>query len=119
VDRWPTSATGTVRHVADASDLRPPVWTGHVALRTHDTVGAARFYEQIGMRPVEVGEHFAVREMRGGTHLALRHDPGHIDPGPVGWDLMVDDLDAMHDRWQAEVLPVTVIIDGPPSRVRG
>jgi catechol 2,3-dioxygenase-like lactoylglutathione lyase family enzyme len=102
--------------MADGRDLRPPVWTGHIALRTRDTATAARFYERIGMRPVEVGEHFAVLEMRGGTHLAIRYDPEHVAPGPVGWDLMVEDLDAIHDHWQAAGLPVTVIADGPPHR---
>jgi catechol 2,3-dioxygenase-like lactoylglutathione lyase family enzyme len=98
------------------ADRRPPVWTGHVGLRTRDTVVAARFYERIGMRPVEVGEDFAVLEMRGGTHLAIRYDPEHTGPGPVSWDLMVEDLDVAHDQWQAEGLPVTVIVDGPPHR---
>jgi catechol 2,3-dioxygenase-like lactoylglutathione lyase family enzyme len=102
--------------MADGRELRPPVWTGHIALRTRDTATAARFYARIGMRPVEVGEHFAVLEMRGGTHLAIRHDPEHVAPGSVGWDLMVEDLDAIHDHWQAEGLLVTVIADGPPHR---
>ena len=106
----------TVVVVGDSPARRPPVWTGHVALRSGDPGVAARFYEQIGMRPVEVGDHFAVLEMRGGTHLAIRHDPEHIAPGPVRWDLMVEDLDATHAQWQAEGLPVGVIVDGPPHR---
>src|SRR5262249_29903599 len=64
------------RHaIAEPPDLRPPVWTGHVILGSSDTVAAARFYEQIGMRPVQVAEHFSVLEMRGGTHLAIRYAP--------------------------------------------
>jgi catechol 2,3-dioxygenase-like lactoylglutathione lyase family enzyme len=102
--------------MAEATDLRPPVWTGHVVLRSSDPTAAARFYQQIGMRPVQVGEHFAVLEMRGGTHLAIRHDPDHLAPGPASWDLMVDDLDAIHDKWQADGLPVTPVVDGPPHR---
>jgi hypothetical protein len=108
--RFPLRLTGappgaTVMLMVDVSDRRPGVWTGHVGLRTRDTAVAARFYERIGMRPVEVGEHFAVLEMRGGTHLAIRYDPEHIEPGPVGWDLMVEDLDGAHDQWQAEGWP--------------
>jgi catechol 2,3-dioxygenase-like lactoylglutathione lyase family enzyme len=102
--------------VVDVSDRRPGVWAGHIVLQTRDTAVAARFYERIGMRPVEVGEHFAVLEMRGGTHLVILYDPEHVEPGAVGWDLMVEDLDAAHDEWQAEGLEVTVIVDGSPHR---
>jgi hypothetical protein len=105
------------RHaMAEPADLRPPVWTGHVILGSRDTIAAARFYEQLGMRPVQVAEHFSVLEMRGGTHLAIRYDPEHAVPGPTAWDLMVDDLDAIHDKWQAQGLPVGAITDGPPHR---
>jgi Glyoxalase/Bleomycin resistance protein/Dioxygenase superfamily len=85
-------------------------------LRIGDAIAAARFYEHIGMRPVQVDERFAVLEMRGGTHLAIRHDPEHVAPGPASWDLMVDDLDAVHDAWQARGLSVSPINDGPPHR---
>jgi hypothetical protein len=79
-------------------------------------VTAARFYEQIGMRPVQVEAHFSVLEMRGGTHLGIRRDAEYVGSGPVGWDLMVDDIDVSHARWQADGLPVTSIVDGPPHR---
>jgi catechol 2,3-dioxygenase-like lactoylglutathione lyase family enzyme len=102
--------------MVETPDPRPPAWTGHVSLHTSDTTAAAQFYEQIGMRPVQVGEHFAVLEMRGGTHLAIRHDPENVAPGLAAWDLMVDDLDATHDRWLAAGLPVTPIGEGPPHR---
>jgi catechol 2,3-dioxygenase-like lactoylglutathione lyase family enzyme len=92
------------------------VWTGHVLLQSRDPVTAARFYEQIGMRPVQMEAHFSVLEMRGGTHLGIRHDAEHVASGPVGWDLMVDDIVASHARWQADGLPVTSIADGPPHR---
>jgi hypothetical protein len=68
------------------------------------------------MRPVQIEEQFAVLEMRGGTHLGIRHDPEHAAPGPAGWDLMVDNIDATHDQWQAMGLPVTGITEGPPHR---
>jgi catechol 2,3-dioxygenase-like lactoylglutathione lyase family enzyme len=81
------------------------MWTGHIVLHTARLAAAARFYEQIGMRSVAVAEKFAALEMRGGTHLAIRYDPGQVAPGPVGWDLMVDDIDLIHDMWQAEGVP--------------
>jgi hypothetical protein len=54
--------------------------------------------------------------MRDGTHLAIRHDAEHAAAGPVGWDLMVEELDATHHTWQAAGLSVTPIADGPPHR---
>ena len=103
--------------MAEVPDVRPPVWTGHVFLHTADLAASARFYEQIGMRSVAMMEQFAALEMRGGTHLAIRYDPEQVAPGPVGWDLMVDDIDATHDKWLAEGLTVTDIVMESPHRV--
>jgi catechol 2,3-dioxygenase-like lactoylglutathione lyase family enzyme len=102
--------------MVDAANFRPSVWTGHVFLPTADITAAVRFYEQIGMRPGAVMEDFAALEMRGGTHLAIRYEPEHVVPGPAGWDLMVDDIESTHAQWQAQGLPVTVIVDGAPHR---
>jgi hypothetical protein len=55
---------------------------------------AAGFCDWIGMRSVEVGEHFAVLEMRGGTRVGIRDDTEHIAPGPIGWHPMEEDLNA-------------------------
>ncbi len=82
-----------------------------------DLSGLAHFYEKIGMRTVAVFEQLAAMEMRGGTHLLIRYDPEQVAPGPVGWDLMVDDIDATHDKWQAEGVPVTDIVMESPHRV--
>ena len=103
--------------MAEMPGSRPPLWTGHVFLHTADLAASARFYEQIGMRSVAVMDDFAALEMRGGTHLAIRYDPEQVAPGPVGWDLMVDDIDVIHDKWQAEGLPVTDIVMESPHRV--
>jgi catechol 2,3-dioxygenase-like lactoylglutathione lyase family enzyme len=107
-----------VAAVADTPDCRPPVWTGHVVLPAADVAAAARFYEQIGMRPVAVSEHFAALEMRGGTHLAIHHDPQPVVLDAVPWDLMVEDIDSTHDTWHAEGLLVTDIVkeDRSPHR---
>ena len=102
--------------MAATADSRPPVWTGHLSLNTADLGSSVRFYEQIGMRRVAVFEQFAALEMRGGTHLAIRQNPDQAIPGPVGWDLMVDDIDATHDQWQAEALPVSEIVMESPHR---
>ena len=102
--------------MARTPDARPLLWTGHVFLHTADLAAAARFYEQIGMRVVAVMEHLAALEMRGGTHLLLRPEPEQVVPGPVDWDLMVDDLDLTHDKWQAEGIAVTEIVMESPHR---
>src|SRR6185369_3467251 len=98
-------------------DARPPLWTGHVFLYSADLAASARFYETLGMRTVAVFEQLAAMEMRGGTHLVIRYDPDKVAPGRVGWDLMVDDIDATHDKWQADGVPVTDIVMESPHRV--
>lgn len=103
--------------MADTADARPPVWTGHIVVYTADITASVRFYEPIGMRSVAVMQEFAALEMRGGTHLAIRYDPVKAVPGAVGWDLMVDDIDATHDQWQEERLPVTDIVMESPHRI--
>ncbi len=102
--------------MAETPEARPPVWTGHIFLPTGHITRSARFYEQIGMRSVAVMENFAALEMRGGTHLTIRHDPEQSVPGPVGWDLMVEDIDSTYDTWQAQGLPVTEIVMESPHR---
>jgi catechol 2,3-dioxygenase-like lactoylglutathione lyase family enzyme len=101
--------------MADQHSDRPPVWTGHLSLRSANPIIAAHFYEKLGMRPVQVDDKFSVLEMRGGTHLAIRLDPRRAaDPAP--WDLMVDDLDATHAQWDLDGIPVSAISPGPPHR---
>ncbi len=79
----------------NADDERPPVWVGHVTLRTDRLEASAAFMERLGMRPIFTGEDVAVLELRGGTHLVvLRQD--EPAEGDAGFDLMVEDLDAAH-----------------------
>jgi len=102
--------------MAETPDARPDLWTGHVFLYTADLNAATSFYEQIGMRRVAVMEHLAALEMRGGTHLVIRPDSEQVAPGHVGWDLMVDDLDFTHNKWQADGIAVTDIVNESPHR---
>ena len=70
---------------------------------------AARFYEQIGLRPVAVSEHFAALEMRGGTHLVIHHDLQNVVLDSVPSDLMVDDIEQgieMANGYAAEHLEI-------------
>ena len=79
------------------TDLRPPVWVGHISLTTHCLSESHDFMVSLGMRPIFKGDGFAVLELRAGTHLIL-DEREEIEPGPAPFDLMVDDFDATHRR---------------------
>ena len=92
---------------------RPPVWIGHVTLAVTDLERAAAFWSGLGLRPVERNPHVAVLELRGGTHLVLLPaDERPSDDSAVPFDLMVEDLDAVHAQWRARDLAVSEIVRG-------
>lgn len=77
------------------SDQRPPIAIGHVRLAVNDVRVANEYFEQLGLRPIVLGDDFSVMELRGGTHLILSPTEKPIQPGTrASIDLMVDDLDA-------------------------
>ncbi len=81
------------------TDMRPPVWVGHVGMHTKLVAESSKFMQLVGMRLIASDEDFAVLEMRGGTHLVLTADPeSELVKG--SFDLMVDDLDATHARFK-------------------
>lgn len=83
------------------SDSRPGFWVGHVLAPYRDLDESARFWAKIGLRPVERNEHVAIYELRGGTHLILV--PGDVtDESDADFDLMVEDLEAEHERLTTE-----------------
>lgn len=86
--------------MSDTQDERPPVWTGHLVLYGRDPERSGGFYEKLGFRPVAVMDAFAVMELRGGTHMVVRRDEGATGR-PADFDLMVEDLDATREAWQA------------------
>jgi catechol 2,3-dioxygenase-like lactoylglutathione lyase family enzyme len=81
-------------------DERPALWVGHVALATHDLARSLDFYRGLGLRQLRepgVADVFVELEMRGGTHLVLVLDPDAKTNGRAApFDLMADDLDALH-----------------------
>ncbi len=81
-------------------DERPGVWVGHVTLPTADVKATCDFMVQLGMRPIFEGDDFAVLELRGGTHLVITTSDERVS-GDAYFDLMVDDLDATHERLRA------------------
>ena len=79
------------------ADPRPPVWVGHISMKTDRLAESHAFMLQLGLRPIAEGEGFAVLELRGGTHLVLLRSEGPLQ-GPAAFDLMVEDLEATHAR---------------------
>ena len=77
------------------SDERPPIWIGHVNMKTAKFDESLAFMVDLGMRQVAKMDALAVLELRGGTHLVLQADADGADQ-QASFDLMVDDLDAQH-----------------------
>lgn len=86
------------KHLGEAS--RPAVSVAHVHLETDCMEASSRFMRAIGMRPVFDGAEVSVYELRGGTHLILMLKDKVVQ-GDASFDLMVDDLAAMHERLRA------------------
>lgn len=82
------------------SDERPPVAIGHVALGSPDVKASTDFLLRAGLRLIEAGGEIAVLELRGGTHLIVLPTDQRPEPGTqAAFDLMVDDIQATHDRY--------------------
>jgi catechol 2,3-dioxygenase-like lactoylglutathione lyase family enzyme len=96
-----------------ADDDRPALWIGHVALATHDVARSFAFYRDLGLRSVHEArdtDPIAELELRGGTHLVLVLDAdARIDGRIAPFDLMADDLDALHDRMESDGTEVSAI----------
>jgi hypothetical protein len=91
--------------MAKTADPRPPVAVGHVHLGASDVAAAARWCEEVGLRPIFAASDFAVLELRGGTHLVLRKAEEKPQSGtPAPFDLMVDDIAAAHRDYAAKGL---------------
>jgi catechol 2,3-dioxygenase-like lactoylglutathione lyase family enzyme len=82
------------------NDDRPPMWLGHIAMRVPDVAAAKAFFLQLGMRDAlpDVTE-IAILELRAGTHLIVQSSDDKVAPGTLApFDLMVDDIEGMHDE---------------------
>jgi hypothetical protein len=89
-------------------DLRPPVWIGHVVMETDRLAETEQFMRTIGMRSVVHRPEVAVLELRGGTHLVLTPRT-ETAPSEAPFDLMVEDLEATHQRFVELGLNPTLI----------
>ena len=82
-----------------SSTERPPMWIGHVAMKVPDIDATRIFFLELGMREIENMEHLAILEMRAGTHLIVQATNEPVVPGKgAPFDLMVEDVEAMHAR---------------------
>ena len=95
-------------------DERPALWIGHVALATHDVSRSFVFYRDLGLRPVHEprsADAIAELELRGGTHLVLVLDADARTEGRIAtFDLMADELDALHDTMETNGTEVSAIV---------
>ena len=90
----------------------PQVSVGHVTLNTDRMDDTIRFMLSVGMHSVFQGPEVSVLELRGGTHLLLFHtDERTADEAT--FDLMVDDLQAMHARLAGLGYETSAIRDMP------
>ena len=85
-------------------------------LATHDVVRSSAFYLALGLRQVHeprATDVIAELEMRGGTHLVLVLDSEARTVGRgAPFDLMADDLDALHDSMEKRGVDVSPIERG-------
>ena len=80
------------------ADQRPPMWIGHTHMVVNDVASTKAFLLKLGMRDVlPDAEEFAILEIRAGTHIIVEAAQETVEVGRVAdFDLMVDDIEAMH-----------------------
>ena len=94
-------------------DERPICAIGHVRLAVEEVETACGFFARAGMREVLKRPEFAILELRGGTHLVLAKAAEPVAAGErAPFDLMVDDVDAAHQRFVADGVAATPIERG-------
>jgi hypothetical protein len=98
--------------MSDTIDQRPPVAVGHVRLPCSDVAAAARWLENVGLRPIVTMADLAVLELRGGTHVVVRKSDPPASGSVAPFDLMVDDVDAAHRDYAGKGLSPSEISRG-------
>ena len=82
-------------------ETRPGIWIAHIFRKVKRNVKlCGGVYTKLDMRLLMKEADMAIRrELRGGTHLLLFKDsPKHKWVGHQEFDLMVEDIDAVHVR---------------------
>ncbi len=96
-----------------SEDDRPPVAVGHIRLAVNSLDSACDLLEALGLRPISRRAHFAVLELRGGTHLVVSARSETIAPGEMApFDLMVDDVETAHRECATMALDPSAIASG-------
>ena len=96
-----------------ADDQRPIFAIGHMRMAVEDVAVAYDFFVRHGMRAILKRPDFGILELRGGTHLILTTAEAPIpEEARAPFDLMVDDVDAVHERFVADGVEATAIERG-------
>ena len=89
---------------------RPVFAVGHLSMPVEDIHSAYGFFVRHGMRAILERDDFGILELRGGTHLILTKSDEAISEGKrAPFDLMVDDVDAVHAAFVADGVEATDI----------
>jgi catechol 2,3-dioxygenase-like lactoylglutathione lyase family enzyme len=94
-----------------ATSTRPPIWIGHITLRTRTLDESEAFMKDLGMRGIFRGDEVSILELRGGTHLILIADEG-AEPAAADFDFMVEDIAATYADFQARGFAVSEMREG-------
>ena len=94
-----------------SDEQRPPIWVGHVDIRTTKLDETEEFFKTVGLRSCFRGDEVAVLEFRGGTHVVVIKDDS-AEPTDATFDLMVEDLDNTYAEFKSLNLDVTDISRG-------
>lgn len=92
-------------------EQRPPIWVGHVDIRTAKLDETEEFFKTVGLRPCFRGDEVAVLEFRGGTHVIVIKDEA-AEPADAAFDLMVEDLDDTYAQFKSLNLEVSEVSKG-------
>jgi hypothetical protein len=84
-------------------------------MRTNVLDQSHAFMIALGLRPVGKSEDVAVLELRGGTHLVLLRTDEPLS-GTAPFDLMVEDLEATHERLSELGFSPSAIVSGRVHR---
>ena len=96
-----------------AEDERPVFAIGHVRLPVEDVAATHDFFARHGLRSILSKPDMAILELRGGTHLILNRAEQPIEDGAKApFDLMVDDVDQVWQRFSDDGVHTTEIERG-------
>lgn len=93
-------------------DARPAAAIGHMFLRADGVAKTSARLIEVGLRPIIQKEHFAIFELRGGTHVVIRPLEDKEEHFEASFDLMVDDIQAAHTQYRAAGFEVSAVESG-------